>query len=163
MKKLIVLLFIPFISIGQITFKDIMSISSLDQFKRVMNENNYEFDSIDKDGDILYGFNIAKDSIKGNKSTSWAWHSKTGIRWSVSFTRSNLLSEWLGAEADNSENSYDLIVKDIKEKCKFYKIITTKISKDDFSCYSCASSTYKGKIGFMIREKTGFIKHFPEE
>jgi hypothetical protein len=157
MKKLIVLLFIPFISIGQITFKDIMSISSLDQFKRVMIENNYEFDSIDKDGDILYGFNIAKDS------TSWAWHSKTGNRWSVSFTRSNLLSEWLGAEADNSENSYDLIVKDIKEKCKFYKIITTKISKDDFSCYSCASSTYKGKIGFMIREKTGFIKHFPEE
>ena len=55
------------------------------------------------------------------------------------------------------------IVKDIKENCKFYKIITTKISKDDFSCYSCASSTYKGKIGFMIREKTGFIKHFPEE
>ena len=145
MKKLIVLLFIPFISIGQITFKDIMSISSLDQFKRVMIENNYEFDSIDKDGDILYGFNIAKDSIKGNKSTSWAWHSKTGNRWSVSFTRSNLLSEWLGAEADNSENSYDLIVKDIKEKCKFYKII----NRPTFFSVNIALCTRKSYIIFI--------------
>ena len=161
MKKLIVLLFIPFISIGQITFKDIMSISSLDQFKRVMIENNYEFDSIDKDGDILYGFNIAKDSIKGNKSTSWAWHSKTGNRWSVSFTRSNLLSEWLGAEADNSENSYDLIVKDIKEKCKYYKILDYKGTA--YVTYSCSESSYKGKIGFVIEEGWGIIRHLTEE
>ena len=27
-------------------------------------------------------------------------------------------------EDDNSENPYDLIVKNIKQKCKYYKIIT---------------------------------------
>ena len=70
MKKLIVLLFIPFISIGQITFKDIMSISSLDQFKRVMIENNYEYTK-SAEGWVEYGFNIVRDSIDGDKSSSW--------------------------------------------------------------------------------------------
>ena len=163
MKKLLLLLFIPLISFGQITFKDVMSISSQDQFKRVMIENNYEFDSIDEDGDLIYGVDIVKDSREGNESTSWAWHNETGNGWGVSFTRKTILSEFLGTNPDTSENSYDLIVSEIKEKCKFYKIITSEISKVDYSCYSCTSSTYKGKIGFTVKEGWGYIMHFPEE
>ncbi len=161
MKKLLFLLvFIPLVSFGQIAFKDVMSISSLDQFKRVMIENNYEFDN-GKDGYILYGLNIVKDSIKGNKSSSWAFYDGTDNRWGLTFNRTNIMSNFFGTDADNSENPYDLILEEVKEKCKFYKIINE--NDKDYACYSCASSTYKGKIGFMVFEGTGFIRHFPEK
>ena len=74
MKKiLLLLLFIPLMSIGQITYNDLMSIKSVDTFKKVVIENGYEYDSTDADtGAIYYGFNIVRDSINGNKSTNWA-------------------------------------------------------------------------------------------
>jgi hypothetical protein len=161
MKKLILLLFIPLISFSQISFKDVMLISSLDQFKRVMIENNYESSESDNAGMIVYGLNIAKDSIKGNSSSSWAFYDETDNKWGLTFNRTNLLSTFLGTDADNSENPYDLILEEVKEKCKFYKIITE--SDNDYACYSCASSTYKGKIGFMVFEDAGLIRHFPED
>ena len=70
MKKLILLLlFIPLVSFGQ-TYKDVMSISSVDIFKKVAIENAYEFDGTEDDW-IYYGFDIVKDSIEGNKSAIW--------------------------------------------------------------------------------------------
>ncbi|MDB4093172.1 hypothetical protein N9543_02485 [Flavobacteriaceae bacterium] len=75
MKKLILLLlFIPVVCIGQ-SYKDVMSISSVDMFKKVSIENGYEFDSLDDDGWLSYGFNIIKDSIEGNKASKWAGYS----------------------------------------------------------------------------------------
>lgn len=41
MKKLLLLLFIPFVSFSQ-TFENVMSINSIDDFKRVAIENGYE-------------------------------------------------------------------------------------------------------------------------
>ena len=159
MKKLILLLFIPLISFSQISFKDVMLISSLDQFKRVMIENNYESSESDNAGMIVYGLNIAKDSIKGNSSSSWAFYDETDNKWGLTFNRTNLLSTFLGTDADNSENPYDLIVKDIKEKCKYYKIIN--YNGTDYVTYSCSESSYKGKIGFMVEEGQGIVRHFP--
>tara|TARA_R110002012_G_scaffold288714_1_gene481479 strand:- start:55 stop:201 length:147 start_codon:yes stop_codon:yes gene_type:complete len=44
MKKLIILLlFIPLISFGQVTYKDVISISSTEMFKKVMIENEFEY------------------------------------------------------------------------------------------------------------------------
>ena len=53
------------------SYNEIMSINSLNQFKRVMIENYYEFDSED-DEVVIYGLNIQRDSIEGNKSSNWA-------------------------------------------------------------------------------------------
>ena len=64
MKKLILLLFIPLVSFGQ-TYKEVMSISSVDMFKKVVIENGYEFDNTDEEGWVTYGYNIVKDSIMG--------------------------------------------------------------------------------------------------
>ena len=47
-KLLLLLLFIPLVSFGQ-TYKDVMSISSVDTFKKVAIENAYEFDNVDED------------------------------------------------------------------------------------------------------------------
>ena len=49
-----------------------------------------------------------------------------------------------------SETSYDLITKDIKEKCRYYKILNH--NGTDYVTYSCSESSYKGKIGFVIIE-----------
>ena len=45
-----------------------MSIKSVDMFKKVVIENGYEYDSMDDDGWLSYGFNIVKDST-GSKSS----------------------------------------------------------------------------------------------
>ena len=33
----------------------------------------------------------------------------------------------------------------------------------DFVTYSCSDSSYKGKIGFVVSDKEGFIRHFPPQ
>ena len=161
-KLILLLLFIPLVSFSQISYKDIMSINSVDQCKRVMIENGYEFNEIDDDGWISYGLNIVRDSIDGNRSTSWSSIHPKDNRWSIRFVRTTLLEDLLGGGGgDKSEYPYDLIVKDIKEKCKYYKILNYK--GDDYVSYSCSESSYKGKIGFVIIEDFGIIRHFPKE
>jgi hypothetical protein len=100
-----------------------MSTNSVDGFKKVVSENGYEFDSLDDDGWLTYGFNIVKDST-GSKSSQWSSYNTKDDRFTLSFGRRTLLGNFLGTDDDNSENPYDLIVKDIKEKCKYYKIIS---------------------------------------
>jgi len=157
-KLLLLLLFIPLVSFGQ-SYKDLMSISSVDMFKKAVIENGYEFSS-EKDGEITYGFNIMKDSIDGDKSIKWAYYSTNNDRWTFSFSRSNMLNSFasalLGASSEETPDSpYDTIVDEIKEKCKYYKI--QDINGVDFVTYSCSESTYKGKIGFAINDGSGII------
>ena len=160
MRLLFVLLFIPLMSFSQLSYNDLMSIRSIDTFKKVAIENGYEFDSADKDW-ITYGYNIARDSINGNKSSSWSSYNSKDHRWSFQISRTDKLSTFLNTNPDNSNNWYDLIVKDIKEKCKYFKILA--YDEIDYVTYSCSESSYKGKIGFAIKEGVGIIRHFPED
>jgi hypothetical protein len=157
-KLLLILLFIPLLSFSQ-SYKDLMSINSVDMFKKAVIENGYEFSS-EKDGDITYGFNIIRDSIDGDKSIKWAYYNTNNDRWTFSFSRSNMLNSFasslLGTSTEETPNSpYDTIVEEIKEKCKYYKI--QNINGIDFVTYSCSESTYKGKIGFAINDGSGII------
>ena len=158
-RVLFVLLFIPIFSFSQVFYKDVMSIKSVDMFKKVVIENGYEYDSMDDDGWLTYGFNIVRDSIEGNKSSKWSSYNTKDDRFTLSFGRRSVLGNFLGTEDDTSQNPYDLIVKDIKEKCKYYKIINYKGT--DYVTYSCSESSYKGKIGFVVSEGSGIIRHFP--
>jgi hypothetical protein len=161
MKKLILLLFIPLLSFSQ-SYKDLMSINSVDMFKKAVIENGYELSS-EEDGEITYGFNIMRDSIDGDKSIKWAYYSTNNDRWAFKFSRSNMLNSFasalLGASSEETPDSpYDTIVDEIKEKCKYYKI--QNINGVDFVTYSCSDSTYKGKIGFTIDKGQGVILHY---
>lgn len=158
-RVLFVLLFIPIFSFSQVSYKDVMSMKSVDMFKKVVIENGYEYDSMDDDGWLTYGFNIVRDSIEGNKSSKWSSYNTKDDRFTLSFGRRSVLGNFLGTEDDTSQNPYDLIVKDIKEKCKYYKIINYKGT--DYVTYSCSESSYKGKIGFVVSEGSGIIRHFP--
>ena len=170
MKKLtLLLLFIPLVSFGQLTYKDVMSINSDKQFVRVMIENNYEL-SDKEDGYITYGYEIDRDSIEGNKSAKWGQYSLSDGEFSLSFSRNSLINSFLPIfdedalerEGLKPKSEYDLIVEDIKKNCTFYNVITENNGEKefDYSCYSCSESKYKGKIGFMISEGWGVIKHF---
>jgi len=161
MKNILILLFIPFFGFSQISYKEIMSINSENSFKKVVIENGYEFESVDDEGWISYGFNIVRDSIDGNKSSKWGSYNKVDGRFSFQFNKRTLLGELFGTDDDTSENPYDLIVEDIKKNCKYYKIINYK--GIDYVTYSCSESTYKGKIGFVVSEGVGVIRHFPNE
>lgn len=160
MKKLLIVLFIPFFGFSQISYKDVMSINSEKMFKKVMIENGYEWNSNDEDG-LIYGWEIEKDSIDGNKSSKWGYYQKNG-EFMVSFSRSSLLSNFLNLEEDNTGTEYDVIVKEIKKNCKYYDIITytNGDEESDYVCYSCSESKYKGKIGFKVSEGWGYIRHF---
>ena len=161
MKNLLILLFIALLGVSQVSYNDVMSINSEKMFKKVMIENGYEWNSIDEDG-LTYGWEIEKDSIEGNKSSKWGYYHKNG-EFMLSFSRNTFLSSFLNLEEDNTENEYDLIVKEIKKNCKYYDIITYVNDVDeelDYVCYSCSESKYKGKIGFMISEGWGYIRHF---
>ena len=151
MKKLLLLLFIPMISFSQ-TYNELMSIEGLDDFKKVMIENKYEFEKIYEDGSWMYGFNMTRDSVKGNGSEKWGTFYKDE-GWRILFNKRNTIIYQLG--------DYDEIVKNIKDKCsyvgieKFYK-------NNDYVSYRCEDSKFDGKIGFMISEGSGFIRYFPK-
>ena len=59
MKKLVLLLLIPIYSYTQ-NYNELIMINSLDDFKKVMIENKYEFIEVDEDGSWLYGFNVVE-------------------------------------------------------------------------------------------------------
>ena len=158
MKTLLLLLFIPILSYSQISYNDVMSTNSVDGFKKVVIENGYEFDSLDDDGWLTYGFNIVKDST-GSKSSQWSSYNTKDDRFTFRFSRKNKIDDFFNQQTDTSNNPYDLIVSDIKEKCKYFKIINYKGT--DYVTYSCSESSYKGKIGFVVEEGRGVIRHFP--
>ena len=151
MKKLIILLLLPLFSFSQ-TYKEVMSIKSLDTFKRVAIENNFEYSDSEDDW-VTYGYNIQKDSIDGDRSSRWMLYLPNEERFILSFSKSS----FFGA---TDETPYDKIYAVVKDKCTYFKILNYK--GDDYVCYSCPESTYKGKIGFMIEEKQGYIRTFPE-
>ena len=158
MKKLILLLLIPIMSYSQISYNDIMSINSEKMFKKVMIENGYELDSRLNSG-ILYGYNINRDSNEGNKSTKWSVY-RMNDEFLLSFSKNSLLESFFGVDDDGKKVSeYDKIVEEIKKNCKYYDIISDGLG-DDYACYSCSESKYKGKIGFMVKDGSGYIKHF---
>jgi hypothetical protein len=159
-KYILLLLFIPIMSFGQITYNDLMSIKSVDTFKKVVIENGYEADNTGIDDELInYGYNITKDSINGNKATKWAVYSPSNDVFVFKFSRSNVVDDFFGSEPDNSTNEYDLIVKELKAKCKYFKI--REFDENDYVTYSCSESSYTGKIGFMVSDGFGYIMHFP--
>ena len=61
----------------------------------------------------------------------------------------------IGGEVE--DNLYNIIIEKIKKNCKYYDVLNE--NGDDYVCYSCPQSTYKGKIGFTKSDGSGMIKH----
>jgi hypothetical protein len=161
MKRLLLLLIIPTISYSQITYEDIMSINSEKTFKRVMIENGFEKEVVPKLEDwIWYGYNINRDGDEPKSSLWGSYDKKNGeFRFQISI-KTKGETDLFGRETNSEvlDNSiYDIIVEKIKKNCKYYDIIEK--DDNDYVCYSCSQSTYKGKIGFTKIEGFGNIEH----
>ena len=124
-------------------------INSLDDFKKVMIENKYEFDSVEDDGRVIYGFNLVKDEENGNKSEKWGSYREDGS-WGLQFNDRKTIIYQRG--------DYDDIVEGIKDNCSY-----VDIENELYVSYRCDESEFDGKIGFMISDSNGYIKFFPNK
>jgi len=148
MKKLILLLLLPTTLLSQ-TYSELMSIDSLDDFKRVVIENQYEFDDVDDYGTMLYKYR--ENLAFGIEEKGGAYY-KSGT-WAFLFYRRDTALRPFG--------DYEDIVEEIKDNCSYVGIENHE--ENDYVIYKCEESNLDGKIGFMIREGVGFIRYFPNE
>lgn len=128
----------------EFNFDDIRNISSAKLFKKFCFENEFVY----VDGNSDWRFMYAKGYIKGSDSDK----DKANI-WAFYYSNSKTLSFQFSRNYDGSSvPSFQNILNQVKKQCKFYDF------KDDYGdeyiCYSCSNSSYKGKIGFF-RGKDG--------
>ena len=153
MKKQPVLLLHPLFSLSQ-SNKVVISIKSLDTFKKVAIENNYEYSGEYENERATYVYNLKKDSTGGDRAVKRMYYNPIEQGFGLSFSKSRFFAVTIG------ETEYDKILTDVKDKCVFFKILNH--SGDDYACYTCPESKYKGKIGFMIKDENRYIRTFPE-
>ena len=146
---LFLLLFIPLLSFSQ-SYSDVMSINSLNIFKKVMIENDYQFEGVDDDGVVTYGyvFSRGSDFPDNTRSKVGVYNPKNNV-WELTF---------LDPEYEIIETPYDVIFERVKENCNYFKIINS--NGNDFVTYDCNGSSFKGKIGFISSENVGKIRFF---
>ena len=147
MKKLLLLLLILPTTLLSQTFNELKMVNSLDGFIKVMIENKYEFNDVDENDNVSYGFNLVKDEENGNKSEKWGSYNKDGS-WSIQFNDRKTIIYQRG--------DYDDIVESIKDKCSYVDIVDGL-----YVSYRCDDSEFDGKIGFMISDSDGYIRYFP--
>lgn len=152
MKKiyLLILWLLPLLSYSQ-TYSELMGIVRENDFKKVMIENDFQFDTI-LGGTIIYGYNLVKDSKEGSKSLVWGVYNEDGI-WKLQFVDKKTLLYRFG--------QYEEIVDSIKEKCNYVDVIG--VNGIDYVVYRCNESKFEGNIGFVIYENNGLIRYFPKE
>ena len=149
MKPILILLLLPIVSISQ-SYDELKSINDLDQFKKVMIENKYQFDKVDDDGGVIYGFGLVKDEENGNKSEKWGLYNEDGS-WSLQFIDRETIIYRYG--------DYESITESIKDECRYDNIVSR--NGVDFVSYRCDDSKFNGTIGFVIDDNAGYIRYFP--
>jgi len=150
---LLVVSVLPKIIFAQISFDDIASINTLQSFQRVVIENKFELSTSTNDTITVYGHNLIKDST-GERANQWAYYKPESTGFIFVFVL-NDLSRLI--QSGELSSPYYKTIEEIKSSCSFYKII------DNYSCYSCPQSMYRGKIGFKLMDGNGMIRHFPNE
>ena len=172
MRKVLMLLFISFSSFSQsISFDDIKTINSKELFDRFLIENNF-----DNWESHIYQNGYGKKLKSGNDEIEAHYQiDSDGFQMQFYFSLENnklgyinpLTGELNFSHRQTGEfdatNDYKFILNQVKSQCEFYKIGTRKwqtISPEglranhevDFSCYTCPSSKYRGKICFTKGE-----------
>ena len=152
-RLLLILLFVPFISIGQIkTLEELKRITSKETFERVCIENGYEKSPIQMVNNILTyvlnpEFNYKNEVIFADGVayyyTSGELMNEFGI---------NLLNN------DDNKNYYNNIFDKAKSNCDFVDIVESKAGRV-YSTYDCMPN---GKLGFA-KGGAYFINYSPKK
>ena len=151
-RLILLLLFTPLVSFGQLSYKDIMKIDSKDNFIKLMIDKGYA--STDKssiEGQINFGYRPEKDDKGEYISTSFANYTfieDLGL-FSFQFSR---------PKYSFGDDPYDDILRKVKRKCKYLKVKT--FGTDNYACYECKQAEFTGYIGFSNVGKSGLIGQF---
>ena len=127
-----------------------MTIDSLDDFKRVMIENQYEFEEVDDYGARRYKYRLESSGLVDEEKWGAWWEDGT---WALVFSRRESLLRQFG--------DYEDIVEEIKDNCSYVGIENHE--ENDYVSYKCEGNNLDGKIGFTIIEGVGVIRYFPNE
>ena len=131
-----------------------MSINSIDIFKKVCIENDYEFhNKSDNFNYTDYAWNLSRgEKLSEDRAAIWSTYYENSEQFYFMFYLGN----------DSAKNRYNSIIDGIKNGCKFYKIINDYSYGTDVATYSCPQSLYSGKIGFFIFDGHGYVIHYPK-
>ena len=150
---LLILLFVPFISIGQIkTLDEIKRITSQETFERVCIENGYEKSKeLQEDNYIVYALNPTFNDKNEILSQGFALY----------YTSEKEMNSFRFSFSDNTWNKnydYNDIFNKVKSNCNYVDI--TERKDIAFSTYDCLPN---GKLGFGKSEGTNIIHYFPKK
>ena len=160
-KLLLLLLFIPLFVFaqfgsekGELTYKELMSINSMETFLKVMIENNYtKFDT----SSTYVGFSLNPN--EEGLSSSFAYYFTTDNRFEFTFTRTGTMYKGTPREREGViENTYDNIFEIIKRRCRFDAAKT--IAEETYACYKCRQAKFDGLIGLRSTGLRGIITAF---
>lgn len=150
MKILFPFLLISIVSFSQVTsFEDIKTITSLNQFKRIVIENGYEKAKTQIAEDIVTYYlepYYIDDELTNLKGGAYYYTKNGDFRFNF---RENEF---------NYNKQYDDIFDEVKKDCIFFEIIPRKDL--EYAAYSCFLD---GKLGFVQEEGWCYIHYFAEK
>ena len=62
----------------------------------------------------------------------------------------------------SSNDSFDGILEQVKNKCTFYDFKEEFYTKKEYICYTCPGSAFPGKIGFARGAELDYIETFTD-
>ena len=152
MKKIILLpaLFVITFGFGQnskvFDFKDLKNIGSAKLFKKFCFDKEFVKVKNIPNFELIYAQGYDSDTEQANV---WAKYSPKKRGFWIQLFRSY----------DGSANkSFENVLNQVKKVCKFYDFKDS--GNDEYICYSCPNSSYKGKIGFLRSEESDIIAIF---
>lgn len=160
MKQLLLFLLLPFSLFSQLQFTDLMEINSLNDFKKVVIENNYTALGDQYSDFLFYG----KGGRELGELGDWYCHSAiydlTDSNFHFSFELDDnclYFSSSLSSEK-NSRCPYLPLIEEIKNQCEYEAILN--YDGEDYVTYKCADSKFDGLLGIMTARGRGNIRSF---
>lgn len=142
MKKLLLLLLLPVLSYAQ-SYEDLITITDLQIFKKVLSENYYEKVS-NKDSVVIYAYEKEVDSLGNDVARRWAHYDKTDGLWIIRIHDRNVLFP----------DIYRDIYNDAQENCEFKSVVELN-DTIDVSYYKCNDVV----LGFNLDDSSGVIRN----
>jgi hypothetical protein len=145
MKKLLFLFMLPALGFSQ-TFEEIITMTDVERFRKIMIENDYKRHSADS-LEIGYAYGLEKDSLGNYVANRWGSYHLKSNSWRLQF-----LDGFFG------NNDYNDIYREVKENCEFSKIIEFNDSTEAVA-YNCHDTKLQGVLALRRDEDRSIIWH----
>lgn len=129
------------------TFEEIITMTDVERFRKVMIENDYKRHSADS-LEIEYAYGLEKDSLGNYLANRWGSYHLKSDSWRLQF-----LNNFFG-----NSDEYDEIYREVKENCDFTEIIEFNDSTEAVA-YNCQDTKLQGVLALHKDEDRSIIWH----